>query len=271
MTPPNERERDAAGAEEERILSMRFGGRTVRENLGAAIAEGRVVRNPDGSLSLPAYKNPEHTFVHGSFEPDCEFLNRFLFSQVYGEKAVPFGCRDCYKVKVETTSLRQLIAAKDLAETFACASKSGSEVDRPETQALYGTYFFLLGLDKARAVYAKLRAAIDNDPRLGPSTKVVIKRGCTNYERACGPSDKYTFDPRQAEVEAYFRSRFRSAAIASTLRQKLKDALILLNLVRIAYRIGDRTYKDFTGGKEFLPPTVDYAPDAQTEHFPGHS
>ena len=37
---------------------------------------------------------------------------------------------------------------------------------------------------------------------------MLIKRGCTNYERKCGPSNQYTFDPEQEEIERYFFARF---------------------------------------------------------------
>jgi len=35
----------------------------------------------------------------------------------------------------------------------------------------------------------------------------------------------------------------------------------LMKMVRTAYRIGDDTYKDFTGGKDLFPPTVTYDPN----------
>ena len=34
-------------------------------------------------------------------------------------------------------------------------------------------------------------------------------------------------------------------------------ALRMLRLIEIAYRIGDETYKDFTGGKPLFAPMVD--------------
>jgi hypothetical protein len=36
----------------------------------------------------------------------------------------------------------------------------------------------------------------------------------------------------------------------------------MLRLVQIAYRIGDPTYKDFTGGNPLFPPSVDHAAQA---------
>ncbi len=253
---------------DDEILSIEIGGKTVGANLEAAIAAGNVVRRPDGTLELAetgASPREFHTFHNdGEFKRNCSFLNGFMFSHIYGEKAVPSACRDCYKVKVTPATLRQLIAVKDIAQRFPCAAKSGSEVDRPNNQSLYASYFYLLGLDRARAVYRKLRAAMDAHPKLGPAVKMVIKRGCTNYEQACGPSDHYTFDPRLARIEEYFRSRFVKKQPESSHPRKYLDAMILLDLVQVAYRIGDDTYKDFTGGRDLFPPTVTYDPNGPT-------
>jgi hypothetical protein len=89
----------------------------------------------------------------------------------------------------------------------------------------------------------------------------VIKRGCTNYEHACGPSDRYTFDPRLADVEEYFWHRFVRNKPKQIFGKKQNDAVKLMKMVRTAYRIGDDTYKDFTGGKDLFPPTVTYNPN----------
>jgi hypothetical protein len=248
--------------DDDRILSIEIGGKTVGANLEAAIAAGHVIRRPGGKLEFgDVGANQTYIPNNGRFEPDCVFLNSFMFTHIYGKKAVPIGCRDCYKVKVSPDTLRQLMAVKAIAQNYPCRAKSGSEVDRPENQSLYATYFFLLGLDKAKAVYRKLRGEIDTHPKLGLSVKMVIKRGCTNYEHKCGPSDRYTFDPRLTRIEEYFRSRYVRKKPERGFRRKYLDAMNLLEMVRKAYRIGDDTYKDFTGGKDLFPPTVTYDPD----------
>ena len=244
------------------VLSIEIGGKTIGANLEAAIAAGRVVRTPDGKLELvETTTSPTSIRNDGEFNRNCQFLNGFMFTHVYGKKAVPIACSDCYKVKVAPETLRQLMAVTDIAAGFPCAAKSQSEVNSRENQSLYGTYFYLLGLDKARAVYKKLRGEIDAHPKLGPAAKMIIKRGCTNYERACGPSDRYTFDPRLARIEEYFRARFVRQKPRSHPK-KYRDAMVLLDMIESAYRIGDNTYKDFTGGKDLHSPTVTYDPDA---------
>jgi hypothetical protein len=241
------------------ILAIEIGGNTLGARLDAAIVAGHVIHRPDGKLELPPIAPQPSIGRPGEFGPCCAFLNNFMFTHIYGETAVPIGCRNCYKVKVTPQTLRQLMAVKDVAESLPGSTKSGSEIDRDDNQSIYASYLYFLGLDKARAAYRKVREAIDAHPKLGPKVKMVIKRGCTNYERACGPSDRYTFDPQLARIEKYFWSRFVRPKFKN--QKKYRDAMALLQMVRIAYRIGDDTYKDFTGGKDLLPPTVTYDPN----------
>jgi hypothetical protein len=264
--PKHERESRVPGGEEaDQILSMKLGGKTIGENLEAAVAGGHVIRRADGKLSLPQTP-PAVGFSNAKpFGRDCGFLNHFMFKQIYGRACVPIGCANCYKVKVEPKTMRQLMAVKTIAEGFDCRAKNTPEVDRPNNQTLYASYFYLTGLDEARAVYKDVRAKVDTGPALGAAVKVSIKRGCTNYEHACGPSDRYTFDPRLENIEAHFRDRYLQPEPAPMPAKKYRDAATLLEIARIAYRIGDNTYKDFTGGKEVFPSTVSYDPDGSDE------
>jgi hypothetical protein len=241
------------------VLSIEMGDKTIAAHLDSAIASGGVVRRPDGKFELVTNKRDPY-IKYGKFAPHCRFLFRFMFFHIYGKKAVPIGCRDCYKIKVTPDTLRQLIAVKDIAEHFPAPSKSGSEVDKGNNQSIYASYFYFLGLDKARSVYRTLRNAIDLHPKLGPDVKMVIKRGCTEYEHACGPSNRYTFDSRLADIEEYFWARFVREK-PDGRPKKYRDAMVLLDWVRTAYRIGDDTYKDVTGGKDLFPSTVSYDPD----------
>lgn len=243
-------------------------GRSLAARLAEAIADGRVIRGTDGRLSLPPDPAPADPvgrrggFIlkRGRTERPCRFLNGFLFEQVYGRAAVPWGCRSCHKIKVATRSLRALMAVKDLAEATGETTKSGSEVDNPYNQTLFATYLYFDSLEAARRAYPALKAAIDRHADLGPAAVTTLKRGCSNYERACGPSDRYRFDPGQPAAEAYLWQRFAPHRPASDAPEGMVDALRLLRLVEIAYRIGDETYKDFTGGRPLHPPPVDYAP-----------
>ncbi len=253
--------------EEDRLLSFAVKGTAIGGNLERAIASGKVARREDGKFVLANSDGQAGTasldgyiWRQGDFAQPCIFLNRFMFQHVYAEGAVPFGCRNCFKVKVVTANLRQMMAVKEIAESVSASSKSGVEINNPENQHLYGTYFYILGLDLARALYKEVRTKISEHGKLGSGVKMLIKRGCTNYERKCGPSDRYTFDAQQEEIERHFFARF-AGQVRLGLRKSVRDARQILEWVQVAYRIGDDTYKDLTGGKDLHPPIVTYSPE----------
>jgi hypothetical protein len=251
-------------------LSLRLGGRTVGENLQNAVDAGAVVVNADGSLELaergpPAQTVRDYFIGHaGEFKQPCSFLNAFLFKNAYAQSTVPFGCRNCYKVKIVSDNLRQLVAVKDIIETTPYTAKSGVEAETPNNQTIYSSYVYNLGLDRARAAYRDLRNRIE--AKLGSKVKMLIKRGCTNYEHSCGPSDRYTFDPRLDAVEAYLAKRFRNGSSRlPALSKAVQDRIRLINMIGAAFRLGDDTYKDFTGGKTLFRPVVTYSPEPEDE------
>ena len=254
-------------------LQLEVGGVTVGARLGRAIAAGTVLRREDGRLSLADDAAASDQIGRkGGFigqrapgEPACRFLNDFLFDQAYGEAAVPFGCRACFKIKISTRTLRALMAAKGIAEATGLTTKSGSDVDNPTNTDIYSTYLYFDGLGAARETYRELRKALDQHPHLGPEVAATIKRGCTNYEHKLGPSDRYAFDPRLEDVEAHLAARFVEQKPPRATPKQAVTALRMLRLVRTAYRIGDETYKDFTDGKPLFAPTVSYAPEADGE------
>jgi hypothetical protein len=251
---------------DDRQLSIAVGGRTVGENLQRAVETGKVVRTEGGGFKLAQFPTESGELARdpyigqsGDFGAPCVFLNVFLFQHVYAEAAVPFGCRNCYKVKVVSDTMRQLMAVKEISESIPCTAKSGAEIDNGLTQHLYGTYFYNWGLSKARELYKTVRARVDAHPKLGPTVRMLIKRGCTNYERTCGPSDKYTFDPKLKDIEDYLAPKF----VDSPAPQggKVYDRIKIFAMMQAAYRIGDDTYKDFNGGVSLYPPIVTYDPE----------
>lgn len=257
-------------------LQVEVGGRTVGERLDEAIARGDVVRREDGRLAMRRRAEPgddvgrKGGFIGRRGENDrfCGFLNEFLFTRAYGEAAVPFGCQTCFKIKIASRSLRALMAVKEIAEATPYTTKSGADVDNPGNPHLYSTYLYFDGLAQARAAHKDLRARLDAHPALGRDVAATIKRGCTNYERKLGPSDRYAFDPRLEAVEAYLGERFVDERPPRTAPKEAVLALRMLRLIETAYRIGDETYADFTDGKPLFEPLVSYPPVDDPENGP---
>jgi hypothetical protein len=240
----------------EELLALRIGATTVDENLRRSIETGRLIEDADGTLQLPnkQKKTANWVFVHNGPPLDCGFLMDFIFRRAYAEAAVPHGCSACYKVKVVPGTLRELVAAWGIAKRIECRSKWGTDLDNSFSQNTYAGYFYVAGLEAARALFKVVRETFAADPKLGPDIAMTIKRGCSEYEAAVGPSDSYAFTPEMAELEAYLKSRFRERKGAH------HASMVVAHWIEIAFRIGDDTYLDFTGGKRLRKKTMTYDP-----------
>jgi hypothetical protein len=239
------------------VMELRVGGASIADNLRAAIEAGSLVENADGTLQL-ADNGPDPgdwITVHHRPPMDCEFLFGLMFRHAYAKSAVPHGCQACYKVKVLPKTLRELVAAWEIGRQIACTSKWGIDLYNPYSQDTYAGLFYATGLDGARGVCKAARTAFDADPRLGPGLRMIIKRGCSEYEARVGPSDRWDFRSETAAVEERLRTRFRP-----TGRKRDRASLIVMRWIEFAFRIGDETYLDFTQGRRLRPPSVMYEP-----------
>ena len=112
----------------------------------------------------------------------------------------------------------------------------------------------MTGLDAARALFKVVRQAFDKNPKLGPGIQMTIKRGCSEYEAALGPSDRYAFTPEMAALEADLKSRFRPR------KAEHQPSMVVAQWIETAFRIGDDTYLDFTGGNPLRKRSMTYDP-----------
>jgi len=240
----------------EELMALRPGGTSVAENIRRSIQSGRLVENSDGTFELAGNQKQKVHWMYVDNGPPlgCGFLMYFMFHHAYAEAAVPDGCSACYKVKVVPRTLRELVAAWEIAKHIECRSKWGIDLDNPFSQNTYAGYFYVTGLEAARALFKVVRETFAADPKLGPDMVITIKRGCSEYEAAVGPSDRYAFTTEMAELEAYLKTRFRER------KAVYYGSTVAARWIETAFRLGDDTYLDFTGGKRLRKKTMTYDP-----------
>jgi hypothetical protein len=127
-------------------------------------------------------------------------------------------------------------------------------LDNPYSQSIYAGYFYTSELEGARAIHRVVRQLIDAHPLLGPDVATSIKRGCSEFEDALGPSDTYSFAPELEELEHHLRKQFRSH------KPSRLPPVPMAYWIDVAFRMGDDTYLDFTQGKRLRSKTKDYEP-----------
>lgn len=239
-------------------MEMRFGKRTVRENLEYAVAAGKLTMLPDGRFVLPAPPSTHNYLQVKSVQKmDCRFLGDFLFHHAYDKKTVPYGCSNCYKVKVVPQDFRGLIALRGILEQTPCNSKCGTDFYNPHSRDNYAGFLYQDGLAAARAAYRNMRMRVDDHPDLGKGVTITIKRGCSYMEAACGPSDRWTFCDGMQELESGLKARIQAEPSISD-PYPVRKITSLAVWIQFAYNIKDDSYLSFTCGKPLHQPTVSY-------------
>lgn len=248
---------------ESEVFDQTVAGRTIGASWAAAEAAGHLIAiGQERRWSVPPTRRPSAWIkVIRDRKRPCKF-QMVMFEHVYQRQRVPAGCEMCFKVKVVPRTLRQLMAVHETGGQLPYTYKCGLDAPAHATSGIYGAYFFLDGLPAAREACARVRKAVNAHPKLGPEVPVFIKRGCTEFEIHCGPSDQYTFTDETRQIEAQLLPLVHDHDHLEGPESKVHLQQTLLHWIQTAYRLGDQTYLDFTGGRPLYPPVVQYSPGA---------
>ena len=183
-------------------------------------------RIPDGKL-IPVLEGiqTQTPWIHNN-ENDIKFHCRLwdnvsfkIISKNLPEpyRFVPRGCQECWKVTVKLKTLEQLFAIHEMQKKMNMTCKCGAEM-RDTVKGLYGAYFYNKSLEEGLECYEIVKAELLKNDLLAPlidevdqdgrTTRIILKRGCTEYEHLIGPSDKWEISETQNVfenmVEEYF-------------------------------------------------------------------
>lgn len=192
------------------LYDMRFGKRTLRENLAQALATGKLLMTNEGKYMLPPEaSSDQYLQVKSVCKISCQFLNKFLFQNAYDKNAVPHGCRSCYKVKIVPENLCGLVALRGILENAPYHAKCGVDLFNPYSRDIYAGFLYLDGLESAREACRDMQDRINEHPDLSNHASLTIKRGCSHYEAACGASDRWSFRDEMEALESELKADFQ--------------------------------------------------------------
>lgn len=226
---------------------------------------GYYLRDEDNKVYVQlrmAWDYPWHHVRHIK-EVDCHLWHRVMFDVV---GLLPTPCLMCFKVVVRPQNLRQLFALLDLQVELNRPSKCGIE-DRPYVFGNYGGYFYNRGIDAGWECYDAVKEAVSRDPELkglldvrdgnGVPKLVILKRGCTEFERQFGRSDKWRTTDDQVELERRISDVF-VREYPSILQPPHVITHVHRKWVEFAWDRGDPTAVEFNGGRPLHQPPMTY-------------
>jgi len=231
----------------------------VRKLLGAK--GGYHARVEDGKFvpNFPA-TSTDAPWIYVKMHPKlrCDIYHRIMFKHL---KFVPSTCRSCFKIVVMPRNLVELFDLYELQREMGVPCKCGIELRRTDTR-LYGGYFYTQGIDEGQERYKQVRALVDD--RISSNVNVILKRYCSEYEigdgesKGFGPSDEL---PEMTEDEINLENLVLETFPSVGFGLPQPDHIIsntMMEWIHHAYRYGDETYKEFTGGNPLFPSVVTY-------------
>lgn len=184
---------------------------------------------------------------------DCIMGHKILFD-LFNAKATK--CMNCYKVVVRPNTVKELIQLMKLQESMGYPSKCGTE-GRSFVPALYGGYFYADSLEEGRERYREVRDAVSFN--ISKDITVILKRGCTEYERKWGRSDEW----EQTEKDLFWEQLCYENIIfeSSPYQSGLVKISTVQDWLEFAWEHGDMTCMEFNNGEPYWPPVITYHED----------
>jgi hypothetical protein len=233
-----------------------------------------TLRLEDGKAKARHHSFPRETpWIHVKHAKglDCGLWSQVTFAGVVmnlptAEQFVPRWCQGCWKVVVKPRTLQQLFNLLELQKKLDRPSKCGIEL-RATVHGLYGGYFYTKSLQEGIDCYEAVKAGmldnewlaplVDEVDKLGKTTRVILKRACTEFEHLIGNSAAWKITPEQMFIEDLIRDH-----VASEQSRPTQPEHLVWNIKRrwieFAYQWGDPTYALYTGGKPIYPHYVTY-------------
>ena len=169
--------------------------------LSPILGRGWFIKD-DGSVQHPERRLDQNKpFISANLKEHgyrCNWEMDVLFEVVHRMQRVPIRCLSCFKMVLVPTSLRDVLVIEQFQAACEWPAKVGMEI-RETVKRAWGAYWYTNseaeGLERYEFVKSWAEGALQDD------WKILLKRGCTEYEQSVGRSDRWEEQPGQREIE----------------------------------------------------------------------
>lgn len=155
----------------------------------------------NGRLQYKTLEKPGGYWVYIQYHPtnNCVLWKDFTYNLISqtlpkSRRFIPEMCQNCYKVVVRPSKYVDFLQLYGIMkEKLLYPSKIGIEM-REAVDALYGAYWYCTGREEGLERLDQVKNEVF-------PLDAFLKRGCTEYEREFGPSDKWEVKSWQIHIE----------------------------------------------------------------------
>jgi len=180
----------------------------------------------------------------------------FLWSRIYN--FIPRHCMNCWKITFHPRNLKETILTWEVQQEMNLPSKVGMEL-RKYVPGLWSAFWY--ANEEELPVEARLlrkeveRKVLEVLPV--STTKIILKRGCTEMEHRFGPSNAWKSAPQADKVEDELNALFDWNETYYPQPENLK-VNILRSWVEYAWANGDQSVWEYADKASFPPSVVTY-------------
>jgi hypothetical protein len=217
---------------------------------------------PDGKIALVTRASYTSPWVNAkvSGTRNCARY-QMIYHSVF--RFIHSRCLNCWKVVARPRNLTELFEVHQYQKELRRASKSGIET-RGFVCGNYGSYWYNDSKEEGLDIKDMVKKDFPNIP-------VILKRGCTEFEMAYGPSDRWGQTKQAQDLEKFLDATLIEIGWDGTpkkMNSQNSPHYVIehtkRNWVEFAYDRGDQTYKNYTDGQIITAPILTYEREVET-------
>ena len=217
--------------------------------------DGKVVTQQTGTLTKIPW-----IFVKYLDDAHCKYYHD-VCHKCFG--FVHSRCLNCYKVVFKPRTVEQLFEVYSVMRLKLknIPSKCGIE-ERVYVHGNYGCYWYGHGLEGGLENYRRifdtlekyelLQPLLEERDSKGRTTRLILKRACTEFEMEFGDSQKWYQTPKAKKWEDWLE-KIVIKPDAGLPQPDYVQHRVKLDWLKHAYSIGDETALKFNDGEMFYP------------------
>lgn len=208
-------------------------------------------------------------YTHSDTDRHCHQYQRIVSKLNF----IPKKCMNCWKVVARPRNLKEtfimLRMQRDMvAQDDTCWCKIGAEF-RPWVFGNWGAYFYNNSRADGEKKWKWVRDMTDK--YLDPKVPVILKRGCTEFEREFGPSSGWDkkFGPQNLLVKAWEKILDEACVEldeAVKSQPPVVQKHVMAKWIAFAWDRADETVIELNNGNPLLPPLEFYHHVLQREY-----
>jgi hypothetical protein len=170
-------------------------------------ADGKL--HPPSDVDAVSWARPWRTANLAKSGYDCRWEHQILHDIIFRQQAVPAKCMECYKVVLFLDALSDVYLVEALQQAGTYPGKVGAETRSGVKGRRFGGYWYCNGIEEGQARYDEIKkwCLANLTPNIPRTWKIILKRGCTEFEQHMGRSDKWVYTELHAELEALATER----------------------------------------------------------------